>query len=197
MEEGDHPELNLTPECDQDGIQMYQSLIGALHWAVTLGRFDILCGVTTMLSFRIAPRQGNVDRLKRIYGYLKRDPDGAIRFRTGVPDHDSRQMPVQYDWINLVYGPNAEDLPDNMPTPLQNPFRTTNYEDANLIHCLVTGRTMSGIIHMVNQTPNPMVLQETECRGKRYLRFIIHGCLSSNGADHGSTVHVTNYGHPY
>jgi hypothetical protein len=153
MADGDHPELDVTPECNQDEIRMYQSLIGALQWAVTLGRFDILAGVTAMSSFRVAPRQGHVERLKRIYGYLKRNPDGAIRFRTGIPDHESRQMPVQYDWINSTYGPTKEELPPNMPTPRGKPFRITTYEDANLVHCLVTGRSLSGIIHMVNQTP--------------------------------------------
>ena len=153
MEEGDHPELDLTAELDQDGIRLYQSLIGALQWAVTLGRFDILVGVTTMSSFRVAPRQGHLERLQRMYGYLKRQPDGAIRFRTGIPDHESRGTPVSYNWINSVYGPNEEELPDNMPPPRGQPFRTTTYEDANLMHCLVTGRSMSGIIHLVNQTP--------------------------------------------
>jgi hypothetical protein len=153
MEEGDHPELDLTQELDQDGIRLYQSLIGALQWAVTLGRFDILVGVTTMSSFRVAPRQGHVERLQRMYGYLKRQPDGAIRFRTGIPDHESRGPPVTYSWINSVYGPNNEELPDNMPTPRGKPMRTTTYEDANLMHCLVTGRSMSGAIHLVNQTP--------------------------------------------
>jgi hypothetical protein len=153
MAERDHPELDLTPECDANRIRMYQSMIGALQWAVTLGSFDILMGVATMSSFRVAPRQGHVDRLKRIYGYLKRNPDGAIRFRTGILDQESREPPVKYDWINSVYGPNPEELSTNMPPPLGNMFRTTTYEDANLVHCLVTGRSMSGIIHLVNQTP--------------------------------------------
>jgi hypothetical protein len=151
--EGDHPELDLTKELDQEGIQLYQSMIGALQWAVTLGRFDILMGVTCMSSFRVSPRHGHLDRLKRIYGYLKRNPDGAIRFRTGIPDHESRELPQQYDWINSIYGPNKEELPPNMPTPLGKPFRTTTYADANLMHCLVTGRSVSGILHLVNQTP--------------------------------------------
>ena len=128
-------------------------MVGALQWAVTLGRFDILMGVTCMSSFRVSPRHGHLDRLKRIYGYLKRNPDGAIRFRTGIPDHESRELPQQYDWINSIYGPNNEELPPNMPTPLGKPFRTTTYADANLLHCLVTGRSVSGILHLVNQTP--------------------------------------------
>jgi hypothetical protein len=61
MEDGDHPELDLSPELDQDGIRLYQSLIGALQWAVTLGRIDILVGVTKMSSFRVAPRQGHLE----------------------------------------------------------------------------------------------------------------------------------------
>jgi hypothetical protein len=153
IQEGDHPELDLSDELDQDGIRLYQSLIGALQWAVTLGRFDIHMAVTAMSSFRVAPRQGHLDRLKQMYGYLKRQPDGAIRFRTGIPDHESNGMPHKYEWITSAYGPLTEELPYNMPEPLGKPFRTTTYADANLMHCLVTGRSMSGIIQMVNQTP--------------------------------------------
>ena len=28
----DHPELDLTPELDENGIKQYQSLIGAIQW---------------------------------------------------------------------------------------------------------------------------------------------------------------------
>jgi hypothetical protein len=40
-----------------------------------------------------------------------------------------------------------------MPTPRGKLVRTSTYQDANLHHDLVTGRAMSGIIHLVNQTP--------------------------------------------
>jgi hypothetical protein len=45
-----------------------------------------------MSSFRVAPRQGHPERLQRMYGYLKRQPDGAIQFRTGIPDHGTPQI---------------------------------------------------------------------------------------------------------
>jgi hypothetical protein len=48
MSEGDHPELDNSDELDEDGTKRYQSLIGALQWAITLGRFDLLVGVATM-----------------------------------------------------------------------------------------------------------------------------------------------------
>jgi len=64
MPEGDHPELDTSPELDEDGIRQYQSLIGALQWLVTLGRFDIQLAVAAMSSYRVLPRQGHLDRLK-------------------------------------------------------------------------------------------------------------------------------------
>ena len=52
-----------------------------------------------------------------------------------------------------MYGDIKEELPTDMPTPKGKPVRMTTMVDANLMHCLVTGRSMTGIIHLVNQTP--------------------------------------------
>jgi len=40
-----------------------------------------------------------------------------------------------------------------MPIPRGKPVRTTTYADANLMHDFLTGRSMSGILHFLNQTP--------------------------------------------
>ena len=152
LEKGDHPELDNSEELDEEGITQYQSMMGALQWSVSLGRFDILAAVMTLSRFRIAPRQGHLDRLKRIYGYLKRFSNGDIRFRTGLPDYDEL-VPEEYDWAHTVYGQYYEDLPDDAPMPLGNPVITTTYVDANLQHCMITGRSSSGILHLVNGTP--------------------------------------------
>jgi hypothetical protein len=40
-----------------------------------------------------------------------------------------------------------------MPVPKGKVVRTTTYQDANLFHDLVTGGSMTGILHMLNQTP--------------------------------------------
>jgi hypothetical protein len=153
MVEKDHPELDDTPELDEIGIKQYQSLIGALQWLVTLGRFDILLGVTAMSSYRVAPRTGHLERLKRMYGYIKKNPDGAIRFRTKIPDHESQGTPVMFDWSQTVYGNCIEELPPDMPIPKGKVMRITTYQDANLYHDMVTGRAMSGVLHFINQTP--------------------------------------------
>jgi hypothetical protein len=40
-------------------------------------------------------------------------------------------------------------------------IRTTTFEDANLMHDLTTGRSCTGILHLVNQTPAKSKHQKT------------------------------------
>jgi hypothetical protein len=68
LERNDHPELDESDLLKLDGIQKYQSMIGACQWAVTCCRFDIMTAVMTMSHFRKAPRNGHMERMKRIYG---------------------------------------------------------------------------------------------------------------------------------
>ena len=130
----------------------YLTMVGQLQWLVTLGRFDIHAQVATMSRFRAAPRQGHKDRLKRIYSYAIRTKDYAIRFRTEKPDYSF--LPDQdFDWTYSVYGDVHEILPDNMPEPLGESETTTTTMDANLNHCLATGKSLTGCLHFVNKTP--------------------------------------------
>jgi hypothetical protein len=43
IDKDNHPELDTSEELSNEGIQHYQSLIGAFQWAVSLGRYDIHC----------------------------------------------------------------------------------------------------------------------------------------------------------
>jgi len=152
LDKDDSPELDQSEFLNEDQTKLYMSLIGALQWCVTLGRFDIAVSVMTMSSFRAMPREGHLDRLKRIYGYLRKFPDGAIRFRTGIPNTDKYTMP-EYDWMYSVYGKCEEEVDPQLPTPKGKLVRMITFEDANLMHCKVTGKSATGILHLVNQTP--------------------------------------------
>ena len=88
-----------------------------------------------------------------MYGYIKRYPDGAIRFRVNIPDHEIQEIPIKQDWSSTDYGNIHEELPPDMPLPKGKSMRITTYQDANLYHNMVTERAMSGIIHLINQTP--------------------------------------------
>ena len=149
---GDHPELDDTELCGEKDKAIYLSLIGSLQWLITLGRFGVATAVATMSQFRPAPRKGHLERAKRIYGYVKKFREGAIRIRTDLPDvSDIPEM--KYDWMYTVYGNVTEEVPEDAPKPLGKSVRSTSFYDANLMHCLVTGRAMTGILHCVNQTP--------------------------------------------
>ena len=152
LEKNDHPELDITELLDAEGIKKYQSMIGELQWAVSLGRFDILTAVMTMSQYRVAPRTGHLLRLKRMYGYLQRFKNGVIRVRTDKPDH-SHLPDIEHDWAYSVYGDVEELIPQNMPEPLGKSVLLSHYKDANLYHNLVTGRAVTGVLHLINQMP--------------------------------------------
>ena len=130
----------------------YQSLIGALHWVVTIGRFDIQIAVMSLSSFRAAPRRGHLERVKRIYGYLAKMKHAIIRIRTDEPDLSSLPI-LEFDWEKSVYGNVRELIPKDAPTHLGNFVTRIHYVDANLMHYLLTGRSVIGILTFINKTP--------------------------------------------
>ena len=117
-----------------------------------LGRLDISTAVMTLSSFRASPRKGHMERVKRIYGYLSKMRHATIRIRTGEPDF-SDITEQDYDWEYTVYGNVKEVIPDDIPTPLGKQVTLVTYVDANLYHDLITGRSVTGIIHLANGTP--------------------------------------------
>jgi hypothetical protein len=152
LEKNDHPETDTSELLDENGVQQYQSLIGSLQWAVSLGRIDVTTAVMTLSSFRALPRQGHLERAKRVVAYLYRHKFARIRFRTHMPDFSDLVIP-EYDWSGTVYGNVKEDIPKDAPKPLGKEVTTISYVDANLLHCLVTGRSVTGILHFLNGTP--------------------------------------------
>jgi hypothetical protein len=66
LEKGDHPKVDTLEELDAEGLKKYQTMIGSLQCAVSLGRYDIQTTTMTMSRLREAPRKGNLDRLKQM-----------------------------------------------------------------------------------------------------------------------------------
>mgnify|MGYP000464932623 CR=1 FL=1 len=152
LEKGDHPEIDTSDFLDDAGIQQYQSLIGQLQWAISLGRFDITTAIMTLSSFRAVPRVGHLERAKRVCGYLSKMRHAIIRIRVDEPDYTSIPDP-EYDWTFSVYGEATETIPSDAPTPLGNFVTMSSYVDANLYHCMMTGRSVTGCLHLLNKTP--------------------------------------------
>ena len=152
LEKGDHPELDDSELLDDGEIKIYQTLIGVLQWTVSLGRFDIAVAVMSMSSYRVAPRRGHLERLKRICGYLYKFKDGSLKVRTGIPDYSDLQR-VRYDWTRSAYCNAKEEIPEDAPDAKGPLVRQSSYKDANLMHDVMNGRAVSGILHFLNQFP--------------------------------------------
>ena len=151
-EGGDHPELDTPELCDEHQTNQSQTLIGQLQWLISPGNFDIAVHVMSLSRFRAQPRKGDLDRAKRIVGYLLFLPDGAIRFRTGETDFSSLKD-QEYDWTRSVYSGACEQIPHDIPKPLGEHGQTTHYVDANLHHDHATGKAVTAVLHFLNQTP--------------------------------------------
>ncbi|KAL7570518.1 hypothetical protein ACA910_004294 [Epithemia clementina (nom. ined.)] len=152
LEPGDHPEIDESPECSEKDQSRYLTMIGQLQWLVALGRFDVFCATMTMSKFRPAPREGHISRLKRMYGYVSETRTASIRFCTAEPNYYDIEVP-QHDWMRTVYGNVKEVIPEDIPEPKGKPVVTTSYVDANLYHDVVTGKAVTAILHLLNQTP--------------------------------------------
>jgi hypothetical protein len=125
-------------------------MIGSLQLIDTIGRFDVHTAVMTMSGFRIAPRIGHLKRLQRIYGYLSAMRFASIRVRTEEPDF-SDIPDLEYDWAYNLHGKTKELLPKDAPEPLGKYVTRSHYVDANLMHDITSGKSVTVILHRVNK----------------------------------------------
>jgi hypothetical protein len=103
----------------------------------------------TMSRFQTALRKGHLLLLGNVFGYLRKYPDRAIRFKTSTPEYEHQFTVKENDWERTVYGEPVEELPEDMPEPKGKPVRQSAMFDANLQHDLITGRLAMGMFHMV------------------------------------------------
>ena len=123
-----------------------------------LGRYDILAQVMSMSRVRLAPKIGHLERMKRLYGYLVKTKHFAIRYRAKEPDYS--HLPKQeYEWSRTVYGNVKEEIPRDVPKHLGKRVITTTFLDASLLHDIVTGKSVTAVLHFVNTTPTDWFLK--------------------------------------
>jgi hypothetical protein len=152
LQRSGHPELDTSEFLVQDGIEIYQSLTGAIQWAISIGRWDIPSAVMTMSSFRAQPRFAHLVRLCCIIGYLCKFRHFMLRFCVDEPDYSNIKAP-EYDLIHSVYGDPKEDLPPDASKPLGKRIILTHHFDANLMHDVLSGKAVTGVLHFYNKTP--------------------------------------------
>jgi hypothetical protein len=148
-----HPELDTSEFLDDEDTQKYQSMVGSLQWLITIGRWDIMTSVMSLSSYRAQPRKGHLEAVKRIYAYVNRTKHYTLKFRVDPPDMSKFDRVSTVTWDKSVYGETEEDIPHDAPEPLGKEVVFIHYFDANLMHDVISGKAVTGCLHLANKTP--------------------------------------------
>ena len=151
IKSGYRPEIDVSSELPIDGIRYYQELIGVLRWACELGRIDIAVEVSMLSSHLALPREGHLQQVYHIFGYLKAKPKKFLAFDHHHPDIDESRF-VQCDWHDFYRGA-KEPVPEDAPVPRGNYVSTHCFVDADHAGNLMTRRSQTGILLFVNRAP--------------------------------------------
>ena len=98
-----------------------------------IGCMDIHVAVMTMERYMMEPRQGHLERVARIFGFLRHYKSSSIKFCMDNPGY-SMYTPLKSDW-KYVYGNLKEELPVRMLEARENGVIISGFCDANLNHC--------------------------------------------------------------
>jgi hypothetical protein len=152
------PEMDVSPELNDESGNKYLQLIGILRWGIELGRIDIITEVSVLSQHQCNPREGHLEAAYRIFWYLKcslkKKNMGRIVFDGSPPfvDESIFNYSPKEHWQDF-YQDAEEQLPPNMPEPRGKDVTVGCYVDADHAGNLATRRSHTGIILYVNNTP--------------------------------------------
>ena len=80
----------------------------------------------------------------------------------------------EYEWTRSVYGNVKEEITKDIPKPLGKRVITTTFLDVSLLHDIVTGKSVTAVLHFVNTAPTDWFLKrqatvETEIYGSEFV----------------------------
>jgi len=145
------PELDTSAFLDETFTQLYQQLIGSLHWCVELGRIDVHLPVALLVQYLASPRIGHLDQAFHIFAYLKAHSRSKIVLDPMEPDIDESSF-IQADWSEF-YRDAKEAIPMNAPEPRGNRVVISCFVDADHAGNLVTRRSHTGVLIFCNKAP--------------------------------------------
>jgi hypothetical protein len=145
------PELDVTPYLDNEETNFYQSQVSILRWMVELGRLDLYIYVALLSSYLCQPRQGHLEAIYYLFGYLKAHDHSTMVFDANYINWKEEDFPKQ-DWVDFYHGV-QEDVPTNAPEPRGNPVQINAFIDASHARNKVTRRSHSGILIYLNTAP--------------------------------------------
>jgi hypothetical protein len=153
MSEEYKPELDDTTLLSDGGNHLYRRYLGVLQWIGTIGRGDISFATSSLSRFGNSPRQGHMDAMRRVYGYLQAHPDKSVEINSEkLPALASLDTAMRTNMLKQYPDALEEEDPGD-PEALGAPLSVAVAEDSNFAHDEITRRSITGIVAYVGRTP--------------------------------------------
>lgn len=149
------PELDVSDECTDEQITLFQNLIGILQWAVELGRIYIGYEVLALSRYLVMPRTGHLLQAIHMFKYLDIHKDNELAFRPYQPVIliDQDEVTKQVTYMKKAYPDAIEDLPPNAPRPRGKQLSMYVFVDSDHAGDKITRRSQTGNILYLNSAP--------------------------------------------
>jgi hypothetical protein len=105
-----------------------------------------------MGRFNMSPREDHLKAVTRILTYLKTFPKGRLIVDTSYQVHSVYPVEDHPNWKDF-YPDAVEEIPNYLSMSKGLKVRMTVYVDADHAHNLVTRRSITVLIRMLNNTP--------------------------------------------
>ena len=80
---GDYaPNMDETPDLEQDLSSWYQCLIGIIRWILEIGTVDIITEVSVMASQMVMPRERHSETVLHVFAFLHHNYNTMMEFYT-------------------------------------------------------------------------------------------------------------------
>ena len=144
-------ELDVTEELNKKDVTFFQELIGVLRWATEIGRVDILHEVSFLSQYQANAREGHLEQLLHIFGFLRKHQKLTLYLSPELPLMDYGEFHTQKNDFKEIYR-DAEE-PHRMPQPRGRTVTTTAYVDASHAAKKKTRCSHTGYVIFLNRAP--------------------------------------------
>jgi len=127
-----------------------------LVWVVTIGRIDVCHATSSLLRFTACPKKGHLDRVIRVFGYLKKRRNRRIVVDLRDPICRGGEDALGLDFTKVFkdqYPDAREELDVNLPNALVDEMALTVFVDSDHAHDKVSRRSITGLLIFVGRTP--------------------------------------------
>ena len=142
------PKMDESEILNAELASWYALLIGMLRWMVEISRIDIITEVSMMSSHMAMPREGHLEAVLHIFGFLKVKYNSRMCFDPTVPNCDERAF-MNCNWKQF-YGEVEEAIPSNAPKPRGKKVHLRMYVDSNHAGKKRRRRSRTGFFVFVN-----------------------------------------------